>query len=61
MGDSGYLTTNNKYLYSKIKNLRSHGMEKNRNNIEDFGHVSRMDNIQAAILNFRFKNLKSVI
>lgn len=61
MGDSGYLTTNNKYLYSKIKNLRSHGMEQNRDNVNNFGHVSRMDNIQAAILNFRLKNLKNVI
>lgn len=61
MGDSGYLTTNNKYLYSKIKNLRSHGMEQNRDNVDNFGHVSRMDNIQAAILNFRLKNLKNVI
>ena len=61
MGDSGYVITNNKSLYSRIKNLRSHGMEENRNDISDFGHVSRMDNVQAAILNFRLKNLKKVI
>ena len=36
-------------------------MEENRNDISDFGHVSRMDNVQAAILNFRLKNLKKVI
>ena len=34
MGDSGYLTTNNKKLYLKAKSLRSHGMEENRNNVE---------------------------
>ena len=61
MGDSGYLTTNNKELYLKVKNLRSHGMEENRDNIKNFGHVSRMDNIQATILNFRLKNLKKTI
>lgn len=61
MGDSGYLTTDDKNLYSKIKNLRSHGMEQNRDDVENFGHVSRMDNIQAAILNFRIKNLKNII
>ena len=44
-----------------MKNLRSHGMESNRNDIDEFGHVSRMDNLQAAVLNFRFKNLKSII
>ena len=61
IGDSGYLTTNSKYVYSKIKNLRSHGMEQNRDNIDNFGYVSRMDNLQAAILNFRLKNLNHVI
>ena len=61
MGDSGYLTTNNKELYLKVKSLRSHGMDNSRDNIKNFGHVSRMDNIQAAILNFRLKNLKKTI
>ena len=32
-----------------------------RNKIKNFGHVSRMDNLQAAILNFRLKNLNQVI
>ena len=61
MGDSGYLTTNNKKLYLKAKSLRSHGMEENRDNVRNFGHVSRMDNIQAAILNYRLLNLKNII
>ena len=34
---------------------------KNRNIVERFGYVSRMDNLQAAILNFRLKNLNNVI
>ena len=33
----------------------------NRNDISNFGFVSRMDNIQAAILNYRLKNLKKMI
>lgn len=60
-GDGGFLTTNNKKIYETIKNLRSHGMEDDRNNVNNFGYVSRMDNIQAAILNFRLKNLKKII
>ncbi len=60
-GDAGYITTNNKTFYKKIKNLRTHGMEENRNNVKNFGYVSRMDNLQAAILNFRLKKLKKVI
>ncbi len=60
LGDSGYLTTNNKNFYNKISSLRNHGME-NRNIVKNFGHVSRMDTLQAAILNFRLKYLKKVI
>jgi len=60
MGDAGYLVTNNKNIHDKIKDLRNHGMN-DRNKIKHFGHVSRMDNLQAAILNYRLKNLDSII
>ena len=60
LGDSGYLTTNSKVISNYIKDLRNHGMT-NRNVVKNFGYVSRMDNLQAAILNFRLKNLKSII
>lgn len=59
-GDSGYLLTNKINVYKKIQSLKNHGME-NRNIIRNFGHVSRMDNIQASILNWKLKNLQSVI
>ena len=61
MGDAGYLTTNNRNLYNKIKNLRTHGMDESRDNIKNFGYVSRMDNLQAAILNFRLRSLDKII
>ena len=57
---SGYLVTNNKKIYKKIIDLRNHGMS-NRNIIRNFGYVSRMDNLQATILNFRLSKLKRVI
>ena len=60
IGDSGYLTTNSYKIAKYIKDIRNHGMT-NRNKIYNFGFVSRMDNLQAAILNFRLKKLKSVI
>ena len=60
IGDAGYLTTNSKSIYNKIKDLRNHGMT-NRNIVQNFGYVSRMDNLQAAILNYRLKNLKKII
>jgi dTDP-4-amino-4,6-dideoxygalactose transaminase len=60
LGDSGYLTTNSTKIANFIKDLRNHGMT-NRNKVTNFGYVSRMDNLQAAVLNFRLKNLKKVI
>jgi dTDP-4-amino-4,6-dideoxygalactose transaminase len=60
MGDSGYLTTNSKKISEHIKSLRNHGMA-NRNIVKNFGYVSRMDNLQAAILNFRLTSLKNII
>ena len=55
-GDGGFITTNNEEVYSKAIALRNHGME-DRDNITYFGYVSRMDNVQAAILNYRLKKL----
>jgi dTDP-4-amino-4,6-dideoxygalactose transaminase len=60
LGDSGYLTTNNFIYYKKIKTLSNHGIE-NRNIVKNFGYVSRMDNLQAAFLNYKLKNLDKVI
>lgn len=60
VGDAGYVCTNNKKIYQKIHRLRNHG-QLDRNIVESFGYVSRMDTIQAAILNYRLKNLKTII
>jgi len=60
LGDSGYLTTNSKKIADLLKDVRNHGMTK-RNKVKNFGYVSRMDNLQAAILNFRLKNLPNII
>jgi len=59
-GDGGFITTNSKKIANKLKSLRTHGMI-DRDNVEDFGYVSRMDNIQAAILNYRLNKLDSLI
>ncbi len=60
LGDAGFLVTNNKTYYKKIKDLCNHGMT-DRNKINNFGYVSRMDNLQAAILNFKLKKLNDII
>ena len=60
MGDAGFIVTKYSNLARQIKMLRNHGLE-TRNNSKFFGYVSRMDNIQASILNYRIKNLDKII
>jgi dTDP-4-amino-4,6-dideoxygalactose transaminase len=59
-GDGGFLTTNDEKIYLKAKVLRNHGMA-DRDRVDNFGYVSRMDNLQAAILNYRLKKLDEII
>ncbi len=60
LGDGGFLVTNSKSIYEKVKLLSNHGM-KSRNKFDTFGNVSRMDNVQAGILNYRFEKLNTII
>ena len=57
-GDGGFVATNDKYLYEKISRLRNHG-QKTRDDIAHYGFCSRLDNLQAALLNTKFKFFKS--
>ena len=59
-GDGGFITTNDEKIYSEMKVLRNHGMS-DRNSVNKFGYVSRMDNLQAAILNYRLGKLDDII
>lgn len=52
-GDAGAVTTNDKKYADYIREARNHFKGTN----EDFGINSRMDNLQAAILNVKFKYL----
>lgn len=68
-GDGGFVATNDRSLYEKIYRLRNHGQGKRKNGkylksryeIEYFGFCSRLDNIQAAIVNTKMKILESNI
>ena len=53
-GDGGMMTTNSLELYEYIKKLRNHGSSK-RYHHDILGYNSRLDEIQAAILNVKFK------
>ena len=59
-GDAGFFVTNNLSYYKKAKIMRNHGLE-DRNLVKNYGFISRMDIIQAGILNFRLKKLSSTI
>ena len=59
-GDAGFITTDVEDVVSRIRRIRNHGMVE-RNNVEEFGMVSRMDSLQAAILKFRLSRLSKVI
>ena len=51
-GDGGAFVTNDKKMYEKVKILRDHG--RNEEGVfVDWGFNSRLDNLQAAILNFK--------
>jgi aminotransferase EvaB len=69
-GDGGFITTNNEKLYKKIRNLRYMGIETNQNSSLRYknlyyayeqGTNSRLDEVQAAILNIKLKKINESI
>ena len=60
LGDGGFIITDKKFLYKKIKLLRNHGL-KSRDNVEIFGVNSRLDSLNAEVLKFRLSKLNKVI
>lgn len=59
-GDGGFVATNDDDLAARIVRLRSHG-QSTRNRSLEFGFVSRLDSIQAAILNIKLDELPNVV
>tara|TARA_Y100000590_G_scaffold470222_1_gene662862 strand:+ start:1266 stop:2399 length:1134 start_codon:yes stop_codon:yes gene_type:complete len=69
-GDAGFLTTNNIKLYNKMRRIRLMGMESKKKSKNIFnkkyyalehGTNSRLDEIQASILNVKFNFIKQYI
>jgi dTDP-4-amino-4,6-dideoxygalactose transaminase len=56
-GDGGFLTTSSEEINEKIRLLRDHGQDRKTGKILFYGFNSRLDNIQAAILNVKLKYL----
>jgi dTDP-4-amino-4,6-dideoxygalactose transaminase len=57
IGDGGMVVTSNTNIYNRIIRLRQYGWDSQRNTIEP-GINSRLDEIQAAILNVKLNYLK---
>ena len=60
LGDGGFITTDNRKLYNKIKLYKNHGLA-GRDKVEIFGVNSRLDTIHAAVLSWRLSKLKKII
>jgi dTDP-4-amino-4,6-dideoxygalactose transaminase len=59
-GDGGLIATNNYDLIEKTNRMKNHG-QISRNISNEFGFVSRLDSIQAAILSIKLDDLNSTI
>ena len=55
-GDGGMVTTDNRELYRKIRRLRLYGEEERYKSML-LGRISRLDELQAAVLNVKLKYL----
>ena len=56
-GDGGALVTNDENMYNYVKDARNHFKDDAR----DWGINSRLDNLQAVILNIRFKDIHKML
>jgi dTDP-4-amino-4,6-dideoxygalactose transaminase len=58
-GDGGVLTTKSEEIAHSVRLMRNHGL-KNRDEIEFFAYNSRLDSIQAAVVNYVMQGLEEV-
>tara|TARA_B110000444_G_C18790371_1_gene572151 strand:+ start:288 stop:1394 length:1107 start_codon:yes stop_codon:yes gene_type:complete len=59
-GDGGAIICNDDEIYSKVKQMRDHGRNES-GDISIWGYNSRLDNLQAAILNYFFDDYDNTI
>ena len=60
VGDGGFIVTNRDDVATTARLLRNHGLV-DRNTVQQFGLVSRMDTLQAAVLEFRLGRLDDIV
>jgi dTDP-4-amino-4,6-dideoxygalactose transaminase len=59
-GDGGMVTTNDEAVYRYLLKARNHGLQ-SRDECEFWGHNSRLDTVQAAVLSVKLKHLDTWI
>jgi len=57
VGDGGIVVTNSEEIAEKVRLLRDHGQQRATDDIFFYGFNSRLDNLQAAILDVKLKHL----
>lgn len=60
-GDGGALVTNDEGVARKVRLYRDHGRDAASGEVLMWGLNSRLDNLQAAILDFQFQNYQGII
>jgi dTDP-4-amino-4,6-dideoxygalactose transaminase len=60
LGDGGGVITNDHVLFDRIYQLHDHGRDV-QGEVRSWGRNSRLDNLQAAILNYRFRSYDKVV
>lgn len=60
IGDGGFIATNDSSLANRVLQLRNHG-QLTRNKSDEFGFVSRLDSIQAAILLLKLDDFQDIV
>ena len=60
LGDGGGVITDDPAIHDKIFQMHDHGRDQS-GEVRSWGRNSRLDNLQAALLNYKFKTYESVI
>lgn len=60
LGDGGGVITNDDYMYDRVYQLHDHGRDVG-GEVRCWGRNSRLDNLQAAILNHRLKSYDKIV
>ena len=56
-GDGGYIVTDDEQSYKRLLSIRNHGQSEDKTDISEYGYSSRLDNLQAALVDIKLNDL----